>query len=73
MGRKIPSLSQGWSVVPLPPRQIAIESLHFVLFLNRFLQQLENLGHFILSLEVGDFYARRFCFWVVWSDAGGEE
>ena len=61
MGRKIPPLSQCWSVVSLPPRQIAIESLHSVLFLNRFLQQLANFGHFILSLEVGDFYARRFC------------
>ncbi|KAF3575801.1 hypothetical protein DY000_02033168 [Brassica cretica] len=33
---------------------------------------LANLGHFILSLEVGDFYARRICVWVVLSDTGKE-
>ena len=54
----------------LPPKQIAIEGLHSVFFLSRFLQQLANLGHFVLLLKVRDFYVRKLCVWVVWSDMG---
>ncbi|KAF2610434.1 hypothetical protein F2Q70_00013624 [Brassica cretica] len=34
------------------------------------LRELANLGHFVLSFEVGDFSARRLYVWVVLSDTG---
>ena len=49
----------------LPSRQIAIDGLHSVFLLNRFLQKLANFVHFILSLEVGKSHARRSCVLVV--------